>query len=117
MFTETLYVVTPIYWNIVKYGTFTLWCLAFDLLRLDCAEIVSFEPMATKTLRFRSDCFAIISLLVFPIYIEMVFSGLSYLFLIGLEFLFAHHFATVVITDDVTIVDICLDVVHVILSL
>ena len=94
-------------WYVGEHLALALFVLAVDFLGLDIVKVVILEAMTAEALTGRSDRLAVLPCLhISPVDVETVLALLADASFVGLELCFAHHLATVVITDDSLILEI-----------
>ena len=110
MFTETFQILRSKHRYVLKEWAFTfltsLMTFTIYLSSLNIIKIMFLESVPTKTLRSRTYSFAINSIGIPPINIQSILPFLSYLSFVSLEFLFAHHLPTIIIADNIIVLDI-----------
>lgn len=111
MFALTFQVLTAKDRDVTEHFALALGRLAVHLSGLHIVEVVLFKAVPAKALRGRADCAAVLTRLhVAPVHIEAILAGFSDLLLVGFKLSLRHHFASVVVTHNLLVLNVGLDV-------
>jgi hypothetical protein len=81
--------------------------LAVHFTRLNVVREVILETMAAETLGSGADRLAVLaSLHVPPVHVESIFAGFPYFCLVGIEFCFTHHLATIGVSHNLFVFEV-----------
>ena len=98
-------------WYVAEKFAFAFGGFTYYFLVLYSIKIMFFVPMATKALTRRSDSLTVSpSLHIAPICVQAVFARFSHFVFVGLKFGLAHHFSAIVVSNNILVLNIRLDV-------
>ena len=98
-------------WDVAEKFAFAFGSFTGDFLVFDCIKVVFFVPVSTKALTCRAYGLTVRSSLhIAPICVQTVFARFSHLIFVGLKFFFAHHFSAIVMSNNILVLNIRLDV-------
>ena len=98
-------------WDVAEKFAFAFGSFTGDFLVFDGIKVVFFVPVSTKALTCRAYGLTVCSSLhIAPICVQTVFPRFSHLSFVGLKFFFTHHFSAIIVTNNILVLNIRLDV-------